>query len=559
MMRKNMRTWAFLSVSFAALALSAQACSSDEDPGTQPATGGTGAMAGSSGTGGNAAGNGGSATGGSAGEADSSVGGNAGEGGSATGGNSGEGGSSPDAGDDADASIDGSSDSGTDADAEAGPSDNGWKKGVPGKAKQVVVISKGIGGIQGLSIDRGTTPMSTQVKAGGWRSLDAGEDAEEAGTDPDVPNTIPTVNLSQVDPDFQEIWVPVPPYVKCPGGDCSDNTTHSIPPMTAIIKADGTVTGVQHFQDWYGRFTLQCFGTNPIMLNNVKVLSYGGLNEELETCNGRHFHTANGDKQVIELFADGSPPQVIVDDLPAISTLTCHPMGYLLAVTLPGYEKGVLISPPVEGVKLWKVMIDQKTKTELATLPVPADYATPQLISTCPLFPGAYARPAGLKILLDVMPDGRVLVGDAGARKFYVVDINNGNAISPLTDMSMYMSAVKTAPNGIIYALDIPVLDNSTLAILVGTKVRAFDPDTNLWTEIVELTGYSGYVSSMSWAFMAAQCPAGSASTNCVQPWGVFSKLDRGNKPQLYIMDNIKQEFNGVKLDMGTDLDASID
>ncbi|MFZ6015546.1 MAG: hypothetical protein ACOYUZ_04305 [Patescibacteria group bacterium] len=469
----------------------------------------------------------------------------AGSGGSSAGGAGGTGG---DGGLDASAGQSGSGGSG-------GSQNPQWVKGQVGTADRgVIILSQGSGQIQGMTLKPGMVMRTMDADAGAAGmagSAGAGGASGSAGSaGAGTPNTVPKVDLSQITPDFTELWFPIPPYQ-------DQNMGHTIPPLTGILTPDGNIHTLQHFQTWEDELTIKCFGTFPVMVNGKNMRSYGGLSLDMATCLDRHFLISNGSDKVWELYDNGNK-SVIVEDLDGASAIFCHPQGYLVVTTLPQYEKNADISPPVIGVRLWKVALDGATN-EIAELPVTADYATPQSVATCWTFPYTdKAMPAGLSIPIALRPDNSFLVGDVGARKIYTVSEDGAN-IDEFGGMPMLTASAVLAPNDVVYRVDAPLLgqknDGNPVYVLEGLKIHGYDGVS--WSEIIAFDGYDQYAETMSWGLNAVSCPAQYTEEDiCLQPWGVFAKVQPGASPVLYVMDPIKGQFSAVPLSMGNDPDA---
>jgi hypothetical protein len=539
------------------------ACSSDDSPSAQAGNGGSG----------NAAGQGGAA----------GVSGNGGNGGSsAQAGNGGSSGTAGSAGD-----------------------NGGWKKGVVGKAnKGVIVLAKGAGQIQGFSVNNGQKTTGLQISTvNGVKShakainfgghllnfdggitmkpmdlpgdggdsdadtdadagLDASDDvvsdsndeaeADAADADNGGVDTTPKVDLSQITPDFAEMWFPIPPYL-------DSSFQPSIRPYTAILKPDGTVTTVQHFQDWTNELALNCFTTYPSTVNGTPLHSYSGLSVDIADCLNRHFFISNAGKYVWELYSDGTK-QILTpnDDLSGASSIICHPQGYLVVTTLPQYAKGNDSNPPEVGVKIKKVTLDGVV-SDIASLPVGADYTTLQKFTPCFAFPfTTMGMPIGIRNPITLRSDGSYLVGDVGAKKIYAVS-EDGVTTTVFSEMDLLTVSAILAPNDVIYKVDAPFIGTDETGVpflLTGATIQGYDGTA--WQDVLPLPGYDAYVNTMSSGQIKVPCPQKFASLtdSCYQPWGVFIKIGFGANANLYIMDPVKGEIVGVPLDMGGADDA---
>jgi len=444
---------------------------------------------------------------------------------------------------------------GSDGAAGSGGSSGSWRKGVIGKATRgAIVLAKGAGQIQGFSTTTGLKTMDNPLDAGGGGDMDAQEDVQDAGNESGVPNTIPRVDLSQITPDFQEMWFPIPPYI-----DLTNNPSYepNIPPLTAILKPDGSIETMIHFPNWVDDFLLHCYGTFPIELNGQHLQSYGGLSFDTADCMGRHFLISNAADKVWELYQNGNT-HVLVEGIPNPSAIMCHPQGFLVITTLQGYVKSSAISPPGQPVKLLKLTLDGEL-SEIASMPIPNNYATAREVVTCLMFQTTdYAIPAGLRIPVTLTQDSNYLVGDVGARTIYQVS-EDGSQITPFADMPMLAASAILAPNDVVYMVDAPLLadNHGVWSLLKGTTIKAYK--NGQWVEVLELPGYQDYMHQMSWGFNAVDCPPQYANNDiCLQPWGVFTKITFGATPTLYITDPIKGELIAVPLDT-TDTDAGTD
>jgi len=502
--------WAWFLVFVVTFLFGAQAaCSSDSDnPGTMPGTGGSAGIAGSGG---------------------SSI-----DGSSGTGGTAGRG--------------------GTGGGTQAGQ----WKKGVVGTADHgAIVLAKNAGQVQGFAISNNLKTMDDPIDGGDPDALvadanDPLDGSDEAG----MPNTVPSVDLSGITPDFTEIWFPVQPY------KVLDNT--KIAPLTAVLKPDGTVTTIQHFADWETQtdITMTCFDdsmTFEVTLNGSQLKSYGGLSLDMADCMGRHFLVSNAADKVWELFADGTKT-VLAGQFPGASAVMCHPEGYLLITTLPQFVKNAPNSHPVQGVRIYKLPLDGTPPAQLVELPVTADYITPQNVPTCWKYPFTdKALPAGLRLPITLDTNGDILVGDVGARKIYRVTID-GQTSTSFADMPLLTASAILAPNGVVYLVDAPLLDKTGQTVLSGTTIRAYNGTD--WVDVIALTGYEQYIKAMSWGKNGVPCPPQFADAgSCLSPWGVFTKISYGATAILYLVDPIKGEFIAVPLttgeqDTGTDAEA---
>ncbi len=474
-----------------------------------------------------------------------------------------------------------------------GGTSNGWKKGVVGKAsKGVITLSHGAGALQGLAVTTSTKPMNHPgggiggsageagsagsagdagsagasgdggSSTGGSAGTDVGGSAGEAGAadagdEAGVPDTTPVIDLSQITPDFTEMWFPILPYMDM-------ENQPNIPPYTAILKPDGTITKVQHFTG-NNELALNCPGTYVTEINGAQLKAYSGLSMDMAECGGKHYMVSNVGNKVWELFADGTKT-VLADNLPGTSAIVCHPWTagdadgspgtdpYLVVTILPQYEKGNDTLPPEVAPKLMKITLDGQV-SEIASLPVESDYLP---ISRFGMPCGAFGftdkyMPLGISLPVALRPDGSFLFGDAGAGKIYAIS-EDGASITVFTTMSLLTVSAILAPNDVVYKVDSPFIgqnnDGLPAFILKGASISGFDG--NVWTDVVDLTGYEDFVNNMSAQQIKVPCPpefVGKAD-NCYQPWGVLAKITYGSNSTIYLMEPVTGRFLGAHLEM---------
>ena len=339
-----------------------------------------------------------------------------------------------------------------------GAQSTAWKKGVVGKANRgSIVLAKNAGQIQGFAVKPGVLMHTMELDASFETDSDTVSDAPEdalldAGDEAGVPNTAPTLNFGGLTPDFTEMWLPIPPYMAV-------NKEPTIAPLTGIVKPDATMETVGHFSDWNTEFTLSCYTPFDTVVNGVPLKSYGGLSMDIADCMNRHFFVTNASNKVYELFSDGTR-SVVTDQLPepgVPSAILCHPEGYLVVSTLPGYVKNAHMSHPTEPPRLVKITLDATpVVSTLATLPISSTYATPQQITTCWDFTHTKLAPAsGIRIPIAVRTDASFLVGDVGARIVYAVS-KDGSTITEFSDMPLLTASAIFAPNEVMYMIDAP-------------------------------------------------------------------------------------------------------
>lgn len=461
-----------------------------------------------------------------------------------TGGSSVTGGTGGDAGD---ASVGGSSGStggtgGTGGSAgEAGSPGSVWQAGKVGTAGSVKTIMENGGPVLAIDVLENAEPMMHTMD---W--------------DPDsgLPPTIPTVDFSEATPN-SVLVMEVPPYLE------QGTLAPAYPPYTVYIQPDGTVDAVQHYQDWTNELATQCYGTFPVTVNGVGLQAFGGMVWDVASGLGRNFVTTSADDCVYEVLTDGSM-DALACGLEGPSALAMHPMGYLMLTTLPGFTKNLPNSLPAQGVKLYKLIVDSKELSEVATMPVPADYETDQ--SLCYEFPYTdYALPTTLRNPVAVMSDGSYMVADSGAGRIYKVS-TDGSSVDEYAPVSIFVTGLTVAPNDVLYGVFPPMLgdklDGNGQEIVIGPKLSAWDDGMGEWVEIAELPGYTNLENSMSWANTAIPCPDDMLSQGykeCLVPMGVFMKLVPGEtqtNPYLMISDPVTTRIFQVVLNYGTEPDA---
>ncbi len=418
-------------------------------------------------------------------------------------------------------------------------SENSWAKGVVGRAtKGTITLAEHAGRIQGFSVTPG---MAVRIMAG-----DAGSN-EDASTDDGgtTPQTAPVADFSGIETDFTEMYIPVLPYT-------SDDGTIKYPPLTAVYKPDGTMETIQHFANWdtNNELAMGCFGAYPVSVNNQQLRTFGGLSMDITDCLNRHFMVSNASDKIWELLPNGEKAVIAENFGTALSSIVCHPMGYLLATTLPTYNTSAPITVST-GVELYKVTLDG-AKSLIAAMPVPDDYATNDLFSLCGQYPfTSKSLPSGMKVPIALRANGSFMLADVGAKKIYTIS-EDGTQISMFSQMDKMTMWAILAPNDVIYTIEPPVLDELSQIVYVGTKIKGFD-GTN-WVDVIELEGYDSYINSMSWQNIALPCPQ-DETQRCYQPYGVFLKVMYGANGTLYIVDPIKGTLSALPLDM-TDPDA---
>jgi len=424
---------------------------------------------------------------------------------------------------------------------EDGTPQNGWKKGVVGKAKDVITISSNAGRIQGISVNMFASMMLKDHTMND--PIDGGYDSGET-----PPNTAPTVNFSGITPDFTEMLIPVPPY----SYDWPEEKM--IAPKVAIVNKTGEMTILQPFPIWPSTdFALNCFGAynTNIYADGVELRAYGGLGFDSTTCMNRYFLISNLSNKVWEVYPNGDL-KVLVESLPGPSSIKCH-QGELLISTLPQYEDDFVAGgvKPVMGVKLHRINIDTGELTTIVTIDPTADYADTSTIAMCGTYPGTTNKyiPIGVNIPFAVRADNSLLIADPAARRIYTCD-NNGSNVQEFAPMEQFTVSTIMAPNDIIYSVEPPIADWWSLTkIIRGAVIKAYDG--NKWTIVQELTGYNSYAGSMSNQYVRVNCPGGvDDSAGCSQPTGAFIKIVPGAQPLLYIVDPIKGELSAIPLDM---------
>ncbi|MFA4954652.1 MAG: hypothetical protein WC641_05045 [Patescibacteria group bacterium] len=470
-----------------------------------------------------------------------------------------------------------------------GGAPSGWKKGVVGTTKGPIELSKGSGQFQGQSNNTGviTVRSNPGVPGTGGDSGAAGAagDAGQSGSAGDAGtggtpgtggsgaeagsagaagdagqagsggyNTAPTIDLGGITPDFEEIWFAIPPY--------TEYIDATIPPLTGVLKKDGTLTVLNHFPTWTPtdhELTVECFSPVPTNVNGQGLRYYGGLSMDTADCLGRHFLVSNAADKIWELFPDGTKKE-IASGIEGGSAMFCHPTdGFLVVSTLPKYEKwAAQDSLPVVGAKLLKIepVIEDGGEvwnvTTIAEMPITPDYLTTTNVAGCYIFPfTSYSLPLGLRIPITMRPDNTYLVADVGARKIYTVS-TDGSQITLFADTALFTASVILAPNDVVYTVDAPIVEliDTTVGIVRGTVIKGFDGTA--WKSVLEFTGYEPYVNNMSWAMQPYNCEVEYPGKWCFQPLGVYTKVTYGAQPTLYVMDPIKGSFSAVPLDMGS-------
>ena len=424
---------------------------------------------------------------------------------------------------------------------QAGNPNSAWQTGKLGTANKVSTIMEGGGPVLAIDIQYNAKPM---MKTMDW--------------DPDggLPPTIPTVDFSEATPN-SVLVMEVPPYLE------RETLNPAYPPYTVYIHPDGTVEAVQHYQDWTNELATQCYGTFPVTVNGVSLQAFGGMVWDVASGLGRNFVTTSADDCVYEVLADGSMI-ALACGLEGPSSLVMHPMGYLLVTTLPGFTKNLPDSLPAQGVKLYKLVVDSQELTEIATMPVAADYETDQ--SFCYEFPYTdYALPTTLRNPVALMSDGRFMVADSGASKIYKVSSDGAN-IEEYADVSIFVTGLTVAPNDVLYGIFPPLLgdklDGNRMHIVKGPVLSAWDTASNTWVELVELPGYTTFDGTLSWANHMVPCPqdlTDQGYLECLVPLGVFMKLVPGQtqtNPYIMISDPVTTRIFQVLLDYGNEPDA---
>ena len=470
----------------------------------------------------------------------------------------------------------------------AGSAANGWKKGVVGKAtKGAVVLATGAGQAQGFSLNNGQKTTSLQTGAigginantkgfnfgghlpnldggvgmkpmdlpgdGGDADLDADTDAATADADLDAGdgssggvNTAPVVDFSQINPDFTELWVPIPPYAAV-------DMTPLAPPRIAVIKPDGTTSVLEPFgPNWMNDFPINGLGGLPTMVNGVDMRSYGGFGLDSTDCLNRHFWISNLSTTIQELFGDGTKQPVATYSAP-LSSIICHPGGYLIATSLPQYSYEPGVDLPIVGPSILKIKLDGSPIETIATLPVGDDYArrgiNVEVIANWPT--AGNASPIAMRIPLSISPQGDYIVADSGGRKVYSVTETGTYQVK--MDVSPYTVAIITAPNEVIYLIDAPIIghfsNGDPPVLLQAPAIRAWDGQQ--WIEILTLPKYTTTALGTEYYISCPAIYANSADT-CTMPTGIFAKMAPGATPILYIMDPVSGTFYGAPLDTGT-------
>lgn len=502
-LRDALAMLALFAIMTLAVSLAIMGCGSDEPGGGGSAgTTATGGMGGTGGTGGE----GGTSTGGT----------------SATGGTAGEG----------------------------GTPGNVWKKGVIGKAGVPRVIMQNGGPILGISL---RDPMLRTLDG----ELDGG--ASDAEVDAGLPGVIPKVEFAN--PPAGDFVIITPPYQRLVNGIFEP----AEPPYTVTYKPDGEILFDQHFNDWQQSLNMGCYGPYPVTVNGQDLSAFSGVTFDIEVRLDRQYFVTTASDCLYELMPNGlSEKRACGFDNP--SSLLVHPQGFLVVTTLPGYVMNAPLSVPQLPVKIFKILADEPyTVTEIASLPIPANYATTQSVTTCPVPWNQYVMPSGQRIPFALFNDGNYAVGDVGARTIYKVSAD-GSSITEFATLDLLVAELILAPNDVLYAVTAPLLgdklDGNGATVIKGVVIKAWDIVTQTWIDIAELSGYEPYANNMSNGNNAVSCPdefAEQGLAHCLLPEGVYLKVVPDVTPLLFVSDPITARLFEIPLDMNEEeLDAGV-
>jgi hypothetical protein len=420
----------------------------------------------------------------------------------------------------------------------SGEPSNAWQTGKIGSTDRVKTIMENGGAVLAIDVQQNVKPL---MKTMDW--------------DPDggLPPTIPTVDFSEAMPN-SVLVMEVPPYLH------QDTLEPAYPPYTVYIHPDGTVDAVQHYQDWTNELTTACYGTFPVTINGVPLQAFSGMIWDVASGLNRHFITTNANDCVYEVYPTGEM-NILSCGIEGPSSLGMHPMGYLMVTTLPGFTKNAFQELPVQPVKLYKLTVETKELTEIATMPVPDDYRTKQAF--CDEFPYTeYSLPTTMRNAVSIFSDGSFAVTDAGAGRIYKVS-PDGSKIDEYANVPFYVAGITIAPNDVVYGIFPPLLgfkdDGQGTRIIKGATLYAWDTDTETWVLINELPGYVGTDARLSAQNSAVPCPEEFESQNydhCLAPTGLFMKLVPGQtptNPYIMISDPITTRIFQVILKYGTE------
>ncbi|MDF1496882.1 MAG: hypothetical protein P1P90_02375 [Patescibacteria group bacterium] len=409
----------------------------------------------------------------------------------------------------------------------SGASANTWKKGVVGSSTGVIALAKNAGNIQGVSLSAVTV-----------KTLDSTmEDAGDADAE-SLPQTAPVIDGQELgEGNFAQMILPVLPY--------QANDESAIPPFTMVVNGDWSTGAIQHFDTWPSPdIDMSCYTPYPTSVNGVDMKAYNGFTMDTAICLNRWFLVTNGSNKVWELFPDGTRAEM-ADLQKPLSSIMCHPQGYLLVSSLSTYvqENGFHVNTPSE---VHKVNLDGTAELKVE-MPMPDDYATNNMFGLCGAYPGVspeYIAP-GMNIFLMMHPDGSLLVGEMGAQRIYKVDPENN--IDEFAVMDELTIGGILAPNEVIYTV-LPPMTNQTHDIVhKGTRIRAFAEGA--WQDVVEVGAYEAFTGSMQNFSRGTPC-AEDPSGICYQSPVASFKLAAGTTPMLLMTDPIKGELTAIQLDM---------
>lgn len=410
---------------------------------------------------------------------------------------------------------------------EAGTSKNGWKKGVVGKAKELIALAKKAGNLQGIATD------SLAIK-----TFDLPPDAKESTEDDEHPQTAPIINGAELgDGKFNRMILPILAY--------QQNDGTPIPPYTMIVDGDWKTEMIQHFETWPSKdVDMSCYTPYPTQINGQSMKAYGGFSMDTTVCLNRWFLVTNGSTKVWELYPDGTRT-ALTDLQKPLSAILCHPQGYLIVSALTTYvlnEKFEVKTPSA----IYKIDLDGTTQL-IADMPVPDDYATNDMFGLCGAFPGISPDyiPPGMNIFLTLHPDGRIIVGEMGTQRIYNIEADG--SVTEFAKMEELTIGGLLAPNEVIYTIIPPMTNQIHSKVYKGTMIRAFT--NGKWSDVTEITGYDTFLHAMQNFSRGTPCVE-DPSGFCFQPVGIYFKLAAGTEPVLLITDPIKGELSAIPLDM---------
>jgi len=350
------------------------------------------------------------------------------------------------------------------------------------------------------------------------------------------PPTIPNVDFSAATP-TSVLTIEVPPY--------RDPNTYqpAYPPYTVWIHPDGSKDISGNFDDWSTLLSWGCYNTTVVSVNGNPLVAMGSMPWDVVSTGTRDFVLTSANDCVYEVFLDGTRNALACGiEGPSAMTLNGN---QLMVTTLPGFDKNTY-DVPVQAVKLLSIDIDTSAVTEVASMPIPADYEKDHYY--CYAFPfTTYKLPTTIRNPVAVLSDGSFMVADTGASRIYHV-ASDGSTVNEYSTVWIFVAGLTAAPNDVLYAVYPPIigdkLDGQGFKVGLNPALAAWDEVSSLWVTVTEIPGYTTLnAGSIGAGNLRIDCPATMTSQGyqeCYVPVGLYMKLVPGENagtPYLIISD----------------------